>query len=39
MDFKNGGDIATINATNVDADKIASDNPIYASIEPDITKQ
>ncbi len=25
--------------TNVDADKIASDNPIYASIEPDITKQ
>ncbi|MDU9738996.1 CagY family CD-EC repeat-containing protein [Helicobacter pylori] len=39
MDFKNGGDIATINTTNVDADKIASDNPIYASIEPDITKQ
>ncbi len=39
MDFKNGGDIATINATNIDADKIASDNPIYASIEPDITKQ
>ncbi|MCG3025485.1 CagY family CD-EC repeat-containing protein [Helicobacter pylori] len=39
MDFKNGGDIATINATNVDADKIASDNPIYASIEPDVTKQ
>ncbi len=39
MGFKNGGDIATINATNVDADKIASDNPIYASIEPDITKQ
>ncbi|WP_441740948.1 CagY family CD-EC repeat-containing protein, partial [Helicobacter pylori] len=39
MDFKNGGDIATINATNVDADKIASDNPVYASIEPDITKQ
>uniref|UniRef100_UPI000AD8B430 CagY family CD-EC repeat-containing protein n=1 Tax=Helicobacter pylori TaxID=210 RepID=UPI000AD8B430 len=39
MDFKNGGDIATINATNVDADKIASDNPIYASIEPDIAKQ
>ncbi len=39
MDFKNGGDIATINATNVDSDKIASDNPIYASIEPDITKQ
>ncbi len=39
MDFKNGGDIATINAANVDADKIASDNPVYASIEPDITKQ
>ncbi|EMH44875.1 bacterial conjugation TrbI-like protein, partial [Helicobacter pylori GAM96Ai] len=39
MGFRNNGSIATINSTNIEPEKLASDGPIYSSIEPDVSKR